>query len=264
MIAAGFTTDQNQAMLDAARIHLMCIIGPNCLGFLSTVHGINDSFSHMVPIKRRLAFLSQPGVIATSIIDWANGNGVGFSHLVSMGDMADVDFCDLPDFLAKGADTYAIPRYAESITAARKFMSAKRIAENAKPAIAPKAGGSTAAAKAAASHTGGSCAGQLVYWHCSRSAPMLSVPKRHHFQCRSGSLVSAARCRLLPPQAFDRFFVCAGSATNRREISPVVASLRPIQQSSNLRREFRRRYPQATHSAVAAAPQCRHPKRTGR
>lgn len=88
VITAGFTTDQKQAMLSPARLHLMRIIGPNCLGFLSPVRGINGSFSHMAPLKGRLALLSQSGAIATSIIDWANGNGIGFSHLVSMGDMA--------------------------------------------------------------------------------------------------------------------------------------------------------------------------------
>ena len=107
-------------------------------------------------------------------------------------------------------------------------------------------------------------ASQLVRWHCARITPMLEAPERHHPQCRLGSLVSAARFRLLPLQAFDTFFVCAGSATNHREKFRAVASSRPIQQSSTLRQEFRRRRLEATHSAVAAAPQCRRPERTGR
>lgn len=175
VITAGFTTDQKQAMLDAARMHLMRIIGPNCLGFLSPVHGINASFSHMAPLKGRLALLSQSGAIATSIIDWANGNGIGFSHLVSMGDMADVDFGDLLDFLAMDADTNAILLYAESITAARKFMSAGRIAARAKPVIVLKAGRSTAGAKAAASHTGALAGTDAVYDAAFRRAGMLRV-----------------------------------------------------------------------------------------
>jgi len=175
VITAGFTTDQKQAMLDAARMHLMRIIGPNCLGFLSPVHGINGSFSHMAPLKGRLALLSQSGAIATSIIDWANGNGIGFSHLVSMGDMADVDFGDLLDFLAMDDDTNAILLYAESITAARKFMSAGRIAARAKPVIVLKAGRSTAGAKAAASHTGALAGTDAVYDAAFRRAGMLRV-----------------------------------------------------------------------------------------
>ncbi len=175
VITAGFTTDQKQAMLDAARLHLMRIIGPNCLGFLSPVRGINGSFSHMAPLKGRLALLSQSGAIATSIIDWANGNGIGFSYLVSMGDMADVDFGDLLDFLAMDADTSAILLYAESITAARKFMSAGRIAARAKPVIVLKAGRSTAGAKAAASHTGALAGADAVYDAAFRRAGMLRV-----------------------------------------------------------------------------------------
>lgn len=175
VITAGFTTDQKQAMLDSARPHTMRIIGPNCLGFLSPVRGINGSFSHMAPLKGRLALLSQSGAIATSIIDWANGNGIGFSHLVSMGDMADVDFGDLLDFLAMDADTSAILLYAESITAARKFMSAGRIAARAKPVIVLKAGRSTAGAKAAASHTGALAGADAVYDAAFRRAGMLRV-----------------------------------------------------------------------------------------
>lgn len=175
IITAGLTPTEKQAMLDAARPHLLRIVGPNCLGFLSPARGINCSFSHMAPLKGRLALLSQSGAIATSIIDWANGNGIGFSHLVSMGDMADVDFGDLLDFLAMDADTSAILLYAESVTAARKFMSAGRIAARAKPVIVVKAGRSTAGARAAASHTGALAGADAVYDAAFRRAGMLRV-----------------------------------------------------------------------------------------
>lgn len=175
VITAGFGAVEKKAMLDAARPYLMRILGPNCLGFLSPVSGINGSFSHMTPGAGGLALLSQSGAIATSMIDWACGHDIGFSHLVSLGDMADVDFGDLLDFLAMDAATRAILIYAESITSARKFMSASRIAARAKPVIVVKAGRSDSGARAAASHTGALAGADAVFDAAFRRAGMLRV-----------------------------------------------------------------------------------------
>jgi acetyltransferase len=175
VISAGFDERLRDEMLAAGRPHLMRIVGPNCLGFVSPVRGINASFSHKAPAKGRLAFLTQSGAIATSIIDWAIGRNIGFSHLISLGDMSDVDFGDLLDFLALDADTQAILLYAETVTQARKFMSAGRIAARAKPVIVVKGGRSKAGAKAAASHTGALAGADAVYDAVFRRAGMLRV-----------------------------------------------------------------------------------------
>ncbi|MGE3143847.1 MAG: CoA-binding protein, partial [Hyphomonadaceae bacterium] len=122
VISAGFNEgDLRQKMLDAARPHLMRLLGPNSLGFLSPVRGINASFSHLTPKAGKIAFLSQSGAILTSMLDWAIDRGVGFSHILSLGDMSDVDFGDALDFLALDAHTDSILLYIESVTQARKF-----------------------------------------------------------------------------------------------------------------------------------------------
>lgn len=175
VITAGIVGDLRQRMLDAARPHLMRIVGPNCLGMLSPVRGVNASFSHKAPPRGGLAFVTQSGAIATSIIDWALGKGIGFSHVLSLGDMADVDFGDLLDFLALDPETSAILLYAETITHARKFMSAGRIASRAKPVIVVKGGRSAAGARAAASHTGALAGADAVYDAVFRRAGMLRV-----------------------------------------------------------------------------------------
>lgn len=175
VITAGFDAKLRDAMLAAGRPHLMRIVGPNCLGFISPIGGINASFAHMTPAKGRLAFLTQSGAIATSIIDWAIGRNIGFSHIVSLGDMSDVDFGDLLDYLALDADTGAILLYAETITQARKFMSAGRIAARSKPVIVVKGGRSRSGAAAATSHTGALAGADAVYDAVFRRAGMLRV-----------------------------------------------------------------------------------------
>lgn len=179
-IPGGFGGDAagralRQAMLDAARPHLLRVLGPNCLGFLSSVSGLNASFAHLNPPAGNLALLSQSGAILTTMLDWAAGRGIGFSHIASLGDMADIDFGDLLDFLSADPSTKAILLYVETITHARKFMSAARIAARAKPVIVIKAGRSAAGAKAAASHTGALAGSDAVYDAAIRRAGMLRV-----------------------------------------------------------------------------------------
>ena len=116
--------------------------------------GVNANFGMAKPTPGKLAFLSQSGALVGGVLDWATSHGIGFSYVVSMGDMADVDVGDLLDFLAADISTGAILLYLETIPSARKFMSASRSAARAKPVVVIKSGRSEASAKAAATHTG--------------------------------------------------------------------------------------------------------------
>ena len=118
----------------------MRLVGPNCVGILGSAAGLNASFAHLSALPGGLAFVTQSGAIVTSILDWAQVRGIGFSHLVSLGDMIDVDFGDLLDYLAADPGTHAILLYIEAISDARKFVSAARAAARVKPLIVVKAG----------------------------------------------------------------------------------------------------------------------------
>ncbi len=164
-----------QAMLDAARPTTLRIVGPNCLGLIVPDVGVNASFAHAAPPRGHLAFIAQSGAIMTTVLDWATSRDIGFSHVVSLGDMADVDFGDMLDYLAYDIHVRAILMYVESVTFARKFMSAARAASRIKPVIVVKAGRSAAGAKAAASHTGALAGLDAVYDAAFRRAGMLRV-----------------------------------------------------------------------------------------
>jgi acetyltransferase len=164
-----------RAMLEAGRPHLMRVIGPNCVGVISPPINLNASFAPTDAIKGGVAFIAQSGAMVTTVLDWASARGIGFSHLVSLGDMADVDFGDMLDYLASDPATHAILLYIEAITSARKFMSAARAASRLKPVIAIKAGRHEAAAKAAASHTGALAGIDAVYDAAFRRAGILRV-----------------------------------------------------------------------------------------
>lgn len=182
VITAGFGEGSDekgralkQTLLDAAKPHSFRIIGPNCLGIMVPRIGLNASFCHLTPKTGPIAFVAQSGAIVTSVVDWAHSRGIGFSHLVSLGDMADVDFGDMLDYLANDPNTKAILMYVEAVTSARKFMSAARAAARMKPVIVVKAGRYAEGAKAAASHTGALAGLDAVYDTVFRRAGMLRV-----------------------------------------------------------------------------------------
>jgi len=156
VISAGVHEDSTlrQAMLDAAKPHLLRIVGPNCLGVLMPHIGLNASFAASPAAPGRLALISQSGALVTAMLDWAADRQVGFSGIVSAGDMSDVDLGDLIDLFAADRNTAAILLYVEGVTNPEKFMSAARAAARDKPVIAIKAGRAEGAAQAALSHTG--------------------------------------------------------------------------------------------------------------
>ena len=167
--------DQFQAMREAAKPYLLRLLGPNSLGVLVPGHGLNASFSHLAPKAGDLALVSQSSMIVTSIVDWAVARGIGFSHLIAMGDKVDVDFGDMLDYLASDASTRAILLYMESVTDARKFMSAARSAARQKPVLVIKTGLSEEAMEMSASHTGTLAVPDAVYDAAFRRAGILRV-----------------------------------------------------------------------------------------
>lgn len=175
VLTAGLDAGQKQAMLDAARVHTLRILGPNCLGMLVPHLGLNASFAPTGALPGELAFVSQSGALVTAMLDWAGSRGIGFSHFVSLGERADVDFGDMLDFLGSDPKTRAILLYIESIEAPRKFMSAARAAARNKPVIVVKAGRSAAGQQAAASHTGALAGSDAVFDAAIARAGMLRV-----------------------------------------------------------------------------------------
>lgn len=153
----------------------MRLLGPNVLGLMVPGIGLNASFAHIAPLKGDLAFVAQSGAMLTSVLDWATGRGIGFSHMISLGDKIDVDFGDLLNHLAVASDVRAILLYIEAIGDAAKFMSAARAAARTKPVVAIKAGRMAEGAKAASSHTGALAGSDAVYDAAFRRAGMLRV-----------------------------------------------------------------------------------------
>ena len=151
------------------------IVGPNCLGYIRPAMNLNATFAHVIPPAGRVAFFSQSGALGTAILDWAAANNIGFSAFVSVGSMSDVDFGDLIDYFGADSHTSSIILYIESITDARKFMSAARHFAKSKPIIVVKSGRTARSALAAASHTGAIAGDDTLYSAVFRRAGVVRV-----------------------------------------------------------------------------------------
>ena len=160
IISAGFKevgpegAELERRVLEQARRGGMRLIGPNCLGVMNPVLGLNATFAAGMARRGTVGFLSQSGALCTAILDWSLKVNVGFSAFMSIGSMLDVGWGDLIDYLADDPETKCIVIYMETIGDARAFLSAAREVALTKPIIVIKAGRTEAAAKAAASHTG--------------------------------------------------------------------------------------------------------------
>ncbi|MCL4825282.1 MAG: acetate--CoA ligase family protein, partial [Anaerolineales bacterium] len=132
----------------------MRVVGPNCLGVMNPLTGLNATFATAAAQPGNVAFISQSGALCTAVLDWSFKEHVGFSAFVSIGSMLDVGWGDLIYHLGDDPHTNSIVIYMETIGDARAFMSAAREVALAKPIIIIKPGRTEGAARAAASHTG--------------------------------------------------------------------------------------------------------------
>ncbi|MEP7307682.1 MAG: GNAT family N-acetyltransferase [Acidobacteriota bacterium] len=181
VVSAGFKetgeagAELEQQILEEARRGSMRIVGPNCLGVMSPITGLNATFAPAMARPGTVGFISQSGALCTAVLDWSLRENVGFSHFVSVGSMLDVGWGDLIDYLGDDVHTKSIVIYMESIGDARSFMSAAREVALTKPIIVIKTGRTQEAAKAATLHTGALSGSDLVLDAAFRRSGVLRV-----------------------------------------------------------------------------------------
>jgi acetyltransferase len=183
IISAGFKeigpegAELERLVMEQARRGRMRIVGPNCLGVMNPVGGLNATFASAVAKPGNVGMVSQSGALLTAVLDWSLKESVGFSRFVSLGSMLDVGWGDMIDYLGDDPQTKSIVLYMETIGDARSFISAAREVGQTKPIIVIKAGRTAQAAKAAASHTGSLAGSDDVLEAAFRRCGVLRVNK---------------------------------------------------------------------------------------
>lgn len=115
-------------------------LGPGSFGVAVPGIGLNATLAHLRPRSGRLALVSQSAALCRAVLDWAEPNGVGFSHIVGIGGNDDIGFALVLDWLARDAGTGAILLDIRRIKDARAFLSAARAAARLRPVVAIRAG----------------------------------------------------------------------------------------------------------------------------
>ena len=183
IISAGFKESgavgarMEQQILEIAHRGKIRIIGPNCLGVMSPLTGLNATFAGAMTRPGNVGFISQSGALCTAVLDWSLSENVGFSAFISIGSMVDVGWGDLIDYLGHDERTTSIVIYMETIGDARSFLSAAREVAHTKPIIILKAGRTQAAAQAAASHTGALTGSHEVFEAACLRSGVLTVKR---------------------------------------------------------------------------------------
>ncbi len=181
IISAGFKetgpagAEMEQHILAQARRGKLRIIGPNCLGVMNPLSGLNATFASTMARPGHVGFISQSGALCTAVLDWSLDEHVGFSAFVSIGSMVDVGWGDLIDYLGSDPQTTSIVIYMETVGDARSFLSAAREVALTKPIIILKAGRTQEASQAAASHTGTLTGSHDVFDAACRRSGVLPV-----------------------------------------------------------------------------------------
>ena len=146
IISAGFRESGPQgAILETqirqiAKGHGLRIIGPNCLGLISTGANMNASFAGEYPSKGNISLISQSGAICTSFLDWTASESLGFDKLVSVGNKADVAEAELLEYIAHDPSTNVVALYVEGIDNGREFMRVAKEVSKMTPLVVLKAG----------------------------------------------------------------------------------------------------------------------------
>ena len=186
IISAGFREagmdgiKLEREVLGIASQNRIRVVGPNCLGIISTFTPLNASFAAGMPPKGGIAFMSQSGALCTAILDWALSEGIGFSHFVSLGNKADVDEVDLLQAWQEDEAARVIIVYMEGLKDGQEFMRVAREVTRHKPVIAVKAGNSAAGSRAVSSHTGSLAGSASAYEAAFKQTGVLRADSIEH------------------------------------------------------------------------------------
>ncbi len=159
VLSAGFAEvgeegrARQQDLLSICRAYRMRLLGPNCLGVIRPSHRLNASFALASPSEGSVAFVTQSGALADSVIDWAIAARYSFSSIISLGNSADIDAADVLEWLGRDSTTKVIALYIEGLSNGRKFLSAAKRLRGKKPIVILKGGRTSEGVQAISSHT---------------------------------------------------------------------------------------------------------------
>lgn len=150
------------------------ILGPNCMGLFVPSEGI--TYSPAFPMEPgNVSFISQSGSYSLIVVRGAGARGVRFNKVVSYGNAADIDECELLEYLAADEETRIIGAYIEGTRNGKRLQKVLADAASNKPVIVVKKGGTEAGSRGTMSHTGALAGDDKVWDTLLRQAGVIRV-----------------------------------------------------------------------------------------
>jgi len=203
VITSGFSEvgrkDLEEEIVRIAHQYGMRVLGPNIVGSLSNSDKFNGSFAPCLPLPGKASLITQSGALLIALDMATYTRHVGFDKLISIGNMADVDFADLIEWFDEDADTSCVSLYVEGLRDGRKFIDTAR--KSSKPIIALKSGVSAHGAAAAASHTGSLAGAAKIYGSAFKQAGVIQASDLDNLFDRTLALSSQ------PPMKGDNMLI---------------------------------------------------------
>ncbi|MEF8900598.1 MAG: acetate--CoA ligase family protein [Halovenus sp.] len=169
VITAGFSEAGSEGaareaeLVDIAEEYDLNLVGPNCLGVMSTGVGLDATFAPTGADPGPISFMSQSGAFVTAVLDWAGDRDIGFKDVVSLGNKAVLDESDFVREWGEDPDTGVILGYLEDVSDGRTFIDVAREVTRETPMVVVKSGRTDEGASAAASHTGAIAGSDRAY-----------------------------------------------------------------------------------------------------
>lgn len=182
VLSAGFgesgRADLESELIAIAQHYALTLVGPNCLGAICPSHRLNASFAPLMPLSGNVAFISQSGALCSSVLDYAQHLGLGFSKFISIGNKAQIGELELLKYLYYDPETRVIMMYVEDLDDSAQILQlAHRMTQGRrrKPIIMLKSGRSAAGAAASASHTGALAGHDVAYTALCQQSGIIRV-----------------------------------------------------------------------------------------
>ncbi len=152
VLSGGFNPEQRKGLLDISKGKFR-ILGPNSVcGLINTENQLNTTFEKELRTRPgKISVISQSGGIGATILDYMVSNKIGISKFAWVGDMIDINECDLLEYMLKDGKTKVILLYLESVKEPRRFMDIAR--HSKKPILVLKSGVSEESKERALTHT---------------------------------------------------------------------------------------------------------------
>lgn len=155
-------------------------VGPNCIGIMNVPEriymGFGPGFNNPKLRPGPVAFVSQSGGFAFSVVGLVDAQNIGFRYIVSGGNEADLGTLDFLEHFVEREDIEVVVTYMEGIADGRRLRAiGRRALERRKPILVWKAGNSSIGRTAATSHTASMTADYTLYREAFREGGFIQV-----------------------------------------------------------------------------------------